>query len=162
MPVISGGSGAGLVTARTRLTNAQLLAIPTTTVVVAPAPGAGQLIRFVYGWVEKDFSGGAYTNIVSGTMYFVYDTVSEFDTASVALDATGVSSWLTNTNLRQMSFAPIASSAAGGGVIAPAPSGADLRNTNLGFTIDNSGQDFTGGDAANYMIVSALYLVVAA
>jgi hypothetical protein len=158
MSVISGGSSGAVSVATVSLTNAQVLALPTTPITVVAPPGAGRLIRFIYGWAQKDFTAGVYTNNGDTGMYFVYDTVNLFDPASVTADGGVTDTWLTNASIRQMDFPPHVSTAAG--VVVPTSSGADLRNTNLGFSIDNSLGAFTGGNALNTLSVGVLYQIV--
>ena len=162
---ISNGSGqvVSVFQASAVLTNAQLLALPTTPLVLVPPPGAGLLLRFMGGFVSKDFTAGAYANVGgNAAMYFVYDTVSVFDVASYLEDGGGTLGWMAGASVRQMNYGPQAQTLGTAGTVLPVPSGADLRDTNIGFSIDNGGQNFTGGDAANTMLVSTFYTVVPA
>lgn len=45
------------------VTDAQIKALPTTSIALVPAPGANRLLIYVDGLVYMDASGGAYTNI---------------------------------------------------------------------------------------------------
>ena len=152
-------SGAQIQAVQVTLTDAQIKALPTGAHVLVAPPGLGQLLRFLGGWVSKDFTAGAYGNNVNTAMYFVYDTVNVFDAASVVLDDSGTDAWLTNAQVRQMDF-PMGHLLISGAVIVPVASGGDLTNTDLGFTIDNSGGALTGGNAANTLTVGAYYTVV--
>jgi hypothetical protein len=57
----------GIIKAVSIFTNAQILATPTTALVVVPAQGAGTTIVPLYARFVMDTSAGAYTNIDPGT-----------------------------------------------------------------------------------------------
>jgi hypothetical protein len=141
------------------LTDAQIKALPTTPIEIVPAPEIGKLLRFIYGVIALDSTAGAYTNLGTAAGYFAYDTVLVFDQASLLFHESE-RDFLGRAAKSQCSFPPFTSWSAAQAAQVALNSGGDLTNTNIGFTIDSSGGNFTGGNTANTMKVTAFYEII--
>jgi hypothetical protein len=89
--------------------------------------------------MHYNFAGGAYTNVGTAAAYFAYDTVNQFDPASILIREAD-DAFMGTTDTRQVDFVPTFFSITN--TVKAISSGADLSNTNLGFTIDNSLANF--------------------
>lgn len=157
----------------TTLTNAQILALPTTPIELLAAPGAGLWYRVVAVSYSADCAAGAYTNIdaayadirlgFTGGQDYVAGFVAD-DAAStpVDVDLTGL---LGTANHRvavsQAYLSALLAGAADGYVRNWLATGiANLENLPLEIAANNSASgNFTGGNAANTLRVTTYYVI---
>jgi len=159
-----------MTTAIVPLTNAQIIALPTTPVTVVAAPASGLRVKFLSATVVIDTTAGAYTNINTTLATIQIQTASanwlsrgliNDSTTSPAL--TQVSSFLGSTAnllIDLGSYTGIQSTTPKGWVI---PWGADTVSGNydaqaIQIAMDNNGSGvLTGGNAANTGTVTIYY-----
>lgn len=170
LPVANGGTGvsSGLGVIRTSslsLTNAQILASPTTEYEVIPALGAGFAPNYLWSVWKIDPSGGDYTDIDSGA-YAVIGTTGEAIALSSyfpndsGLSLTCMNDWLTGG--KHLATIPAyLTSGDSWGLIAPGNVGlASLENTSIKLIVVNGGSgNFTGGNAANTWTLTTYYTI---
>jgi len=165
VPVITAGQGVAQAFTTT-LTNAQILATPTTTgIQLVAAPGSGHTLIPLAVLLAKSFTAGAYTNIDPTAKLFVgygpaTPTASYAATNTVGLiDEAGFTFFgAADFETFNMPTGAIEDGNGGGGVFPP--SGADLRNLALTICSTNGALgNFTGGNAANTLAVTVVYAV---
>jgi hypothetical protein len=141
----------------TTLTNAEILALPVTPIVLMPAPGAGFAILFRMGLSRVDDAAGAYTNVdAAGFLRFGLLTLTPTFGSQPVLASDG----LIGAGVRTTIYPPYAEVTVTGGaetaIIAQnALALTDLENQPLVFAANNAAAGaFTGGNAANSMILT--------
>lgn len=154
--------------ASTTLTNAQILALPTTPITVLAAAGANMSTVVDYVVVQANFTGGAYTNVdTDGFMALFYNTNiqwSNYLANSVADSLTFLSVFLDNTGKRVVfrEYQDDADPANDWGPLVSVATGVAFNNQALSISIDNDGSgNLTGGNAANSMVVRVSYRIAA-
>lgn len=176
LPVANGGSGsasgAGILRATASLTNAQILALPTTPVTIIAAPSAGTYITFLGGSLVIDTTGAAYTNIdatyAACAVYYLGD-FTQWIAAGPVDDATYSLTRFTQGfgtgahllwNLAVYQDTPSDGNA---GIYWTLPGlipEATFNGTAVAIAMDNNGSgNLTGGNAANSMTVTLYYVV---
>jgi hypothetical protein len=172
LPVANGGtgsaSGAALLTATVALTNAQILALPTTPITLVSAPGSGFAIQPFLVSLYSKTSAGAYTNIHAaaeihtrfdathqGMGYIVNDTLITNGSATLATDLLG-----TTTNKRA-TLVPeqTTENADDWGPLPFVASTTGFDNAALMLSMTNTVGNLTGGNAANTLTVRIYYVI---
>lgn len=167
------GSGGGLQTQRTTLTDAQIRTLPTATVQVVPPVATGtMIIPIVYVLIAK-FVSGAYTNIdpagfanmqsteaghtlMSG---YIGNDASTSPVLSRLTDVFGAANnWVQTLNVYNDIFTPAASQ---WGLLPVQWASGNLDGAGIEMFWQNNGAgNLTGGNSANSLIVETRYLVV--
>lgn len=144
------------------LTNAQIKALGAgTAVTIVPPPGVGKAFNFVSGFVVLNTTAGVYTN-VNVAAYFQF-TLEGF-WASVGMVGNPMNLMLTGGGVYGAFFAPASSGtvAAGSNTVSEVNSVADyIDNYALQLSGGNGGAGaFTGGNAANTLKITVLYMII--
>lgn len=142
------------------LTDAQIRALPSTSVQVVPAPGAGKALVFLRAVAVGSWTAAnGYTNVsqVGFLQVAIYYGAEEYQASDLGdVSPFGIES-------RPMwQFQPwTAPAATGQSPRADDLSALDVENVPFRFVVTNgSAGDFTGGNAANTLTVTVYYLVV--
>lgn len=168
LPVANGGtgsaSGASILFGQTTLTNAQILALPTTGVDLVATPGANRAILPIWGLLNMDASAGAYANINADGFLFLQTSgnnlMSNYVANVTAPSRTYLSTLLGATRfcVPLMAYCDTLETDQWGNLANPFAR-ANLENRSLQIKADNGGSgDFTGGNAANTCVVTVLYI----
>lgn len=139
------------------LTDAQIKALPTTGVVLVPAPGAGFVLR-PYLVVLVTNLAAAYTNVdASGVGFFVDDGAGDLTTYCPH------ATFLGNTARRIATMGPyvVTDDSSGSGVVPRLSLAASEDSPLILFSSNAAAGDYTGGDAANTITATVLYAVIA-
>lgn len=129
------------------LTNAQILALPTTGIDAIAAPGAGKLLQVVAATLVIDSSAGAYTNVDPAGVLFL-------DYANVARKATGNGAAAGTIDGAQVSVFSLAGAGVGG-------VSTNFVNVKIQVAATNAAAgNFTGGNAANTGRLTIDFLIV--
>lgn len=160
-----GTTGPYLKTTVTTLTDAQIKALPTTPITLATAPGSNRGLVPIRIVLDMDASAGAYTNVDTDGFLYVESSggnlMSNYVANSVALSLTYLTDFLGTTPAVAMLsvFEDTQAPADGWGNLASAVPRANMTNASLQIEIDNDGSgDLTGGNAANSLVVTVVFL----
>lgn len=172
LPVANGGtgsaSGGAILSATVALTNAQILALPTTGIQIIAAPGSGFRINFIQATLTAKFTGGAYTgaSAVSSSIQLVNGdgkTLSNYiaNDNGVAIPFAYLTTFLDNTNkvATLVPFSETTDVAADWGNLAYVETAITSENKSLVINAANGAVNFGGGNAANTLSVKVLYTV---
>lgn len=174
---LAAGGNSPVQTKTVTLTNAQILALPTTPVEIVAAPGANKLLVPTMAVLLLDSSAAAYTNYnaFSGTepyassVYLAWDALSHFNDA---LNPVTASSFLAQSGRMWALLGPVTSNiqsvagdtSVGAGLVYTAAVHVDTQgyeNKPLHVVGQNNDLgDFAGGNAANSLRVWVEYRVV--
>lgn len=146
------------------LTNAQILALPTTPFDLVPAPGIGKLILPVAAYFHLDPTGGSYTNIASASWILR-------NAGGVFSDVVSSRDFLGQNGYEPCGKFSMANITAGTGDLSGrnvsyddlSPDTANLALTladNVGGTANGGNGNYTGGNAANTLTVTVLYSII--
>lgn len=152
------------------LSNAQIKALPTTPIIAVPAPGAGYGLVFLLAYLTLNRTAGAYTNIDADAFIIVAFSEADAISSYLANDATttpvlsAVTDLLSTNATSYVTFSPYtqvvgpdASDWGNTGYTFPTPQ----LNTALILSCVNGGSgNFTGGNAANFGVLTTYYAVV--
>jgi hypothetical protein len=151
------------------LTDAQIKALPTTPIALVPAPGAGKRNELILALFESAIAA-AYTNIGAQSYgMFISYGLTDFGIASINIsNGTGAGQAGSNalTSLLTLSariqVIPVHCwSGVHGTTVATEDFAAGTdENAPLVLKCDNTGGNFTGGNAANTLKVTVLYAVL--
>lgn len=163
MPTFSGGGGGGLLAATVTLTNAQVLALPTTPVTLVAAQGAGRLI---VGADSLSFPAIFSIN-GPGTAYTNVDAAATWDLVNDGFNNSG--GWANHYKAHDLlvygvpGVGPVVDvanpTAESSGISETVNENAANQRVYLAATNGVLG-NFTGGDASNTLTVTFLYVVV--
>jgi len=155
------------------LTDAQIKALPTTSVTLVAAPGVGQIILPLRGLLTTSFvapytninAAGAFLSIALGVFPATNVPFSFIpnDAAIVAGSPTGFSDLFTSTTPKRQDLVPWANTEGVDqwGPITGANARTTVDNQPLVIGVDNQGDgDLTGGDPANTLTVTGYYLIL--
>lgn len=148
------------------LTNAQIKALPTTPVVVVPAPGAGKMILPVARAINKPTFAAPYTNQSAPNTqpYAVLTWGDEVGYASAWMPddddpSLGQFSKLFDAAPQVFVLDSYSDTAATWGLVSQAQS-FNAENLPVKLFVSNAAGDFTGGHADNVLVVTVVYCVV--
>lgn len=158
-----GGSSSYVLKSSVTLTDADIKALPTTQFEIVAAPGIGKMIMPLRTFSVGDFRGGGYTNL-GNTAGMVVRVVLGSGTSVTASNQEG---WIFGDNTDVWTFfndptywldtVPVNNQTLSDGGY----SLSDLENQPLKLRLDTEfGTDFTGGNAANTLKITAYYVVV--
>jgi hypothetical protein len=153
------------------LTNAQVIALPTTGITLVSAPGAGYIIRPFIVSLRTSFSAGAYTNVnaaawltaLLGTRDLMSSKANDAAITNAAATTTGLTSFL-GAGDSYTQFVPRnhTENVNEWGELAVHTAVSFLENQALTLKVDNAGSGvFTGGNAANTLKVTTYYAIEA-
>lgn len=132
------------------LTDAQIKALPTTSVEIIPAQGVGRIVAVLFAAASMTWTAD-YSNInVAATLTLSGLTVSLLDEGSEDGACDRVSDLLADGESGISTFTP-----PGGGCFE-----ATHQNTAVLLALTNADGDLTGGDAANVLKVTVWYAVL--
>jgi hypothetical protein len=167
VPSSSHGSSSAVLSASVTLTNAQIKALPTTSISIVAAPGAGKMIVPVVGYVLSDLTT-AYSGIDANTevpnIWLSSVPSPNYLIPFVDDDSplTVLTTLLTTTNefgAQLFTVPPVFSVRVN--LIQPGASGGPADWENLAVLIGATNSiNFTGGNAANSFVVTLLYTVL--
>ena len=177
LPVANGGTGvsasfsARLMTEVT-LTNAQVIALPTTPFQLVAAPAAGTYIEYEKVVLITKFAGGAYTgaaavsSIQASVSGVGFTTLIPKDNTTTP-NLTALTRFLSAASLKTILYPYLGSVAEASGddyvltSLADGTNGIDTMATfsggNMSLFANNGGVDFGGGNAANTLIARVYY-----
>ncbi len=165
-----GADGIKLRIAKVVLTDAQIKALPTTPITMVAAQGSGKFIVPVSLNLELNATSGGYSNINGYSWIALSSATSNDASGYIGNDNTispamvNLTNFLSSANHRatQIPVPATWSDPGGWGVLAAVQGGSiSVFNSALTIYADNSGSgNFTGGNAANSLIVTTLYLVL--
>lgn len=149
-PTGGGGGGGSLQSATVTITNDQIKSLPNAPwIAMVSAPAANQYILPVITSVRQDFRGAAYGNVQTGTVFadvgyidgssFFAFSASPLDVEGAFIDFSNLSDWFIST---------------------ASQTGPSRSGLSLGFTVTNSGENFTLGNASNTLKITSYYMVV--
>jgi hypothetical protein len=136
------------------LTDAQIKALPTSAVEVIPAPGAGKYIVVLNTFVALNTSAGAYGNLSGATCkLFLNYSVAEDPITQPADENSDL--FFGTAAVSYTPLATIGSNNAWSFIMN------NLVNDAVELGLDNAGAGaLTGGNAANTMTVTVVYIVI--
>lgn len=141
------------------LTDAEIQALPTTAPLIVPAPGSGQMHRFISGVIVLDTTAGAYTNVDLQTILYLFYEAQGF---SASNNVFASSDALTVAQQTVINLTPIVRGQPENDpqIEDHAPlSAVDGQPLLFGIYNANPG-DFTGGHPANTMRIAVTYLTI--
>lgn len=177
-----GGSGSGGIgTVSITVTNAQMLALPTTPKLIVAAPGAGFYYDILSASIATDFTAGAYTNIDTGATigdlptlqlqtgtgaYLTSILYNDLNMVDPSTGSTiGALNALLGANASVVRFGPFAFSDTypnGWGLLSYKDALVDHENQAINLGAYNLALgNYTGGNAANSAVVNVTYIKVA-
>ena len=172
MPVISGGGGGGasaVSVATVTLTNAQVLALPTTAVQLVAAPGAGKLLVPIHAtlhltWVADytNIDAAASVSVRYGTRIGLIAAVGSLNEASSAVTS-GVTGLLAEGNAVSAHLPNLGYKSTVGSNVEGFSGQDDALAVNMALVLavaNGAAGAFTGGDAGNSLKVTLLYYTV--
>lgn len=172
LPVANGGTGitdlGAVHTVTVTLTNAQILALPSTPITIVAAQGANTTVTLVSATVVSDFAAAVYTNIsATGYAFLAYSGTESPGLASsyIPNDAgnslTAYGDLFGSTTRKILQLVPYQNTVADWGLTPVCVTRATRTNTPIAFAAAQAGSNFTGGNAANTLAITAYYTVEA-
>lgn len=150
---------------RVALTDAQIKALPTTAIALVAAPAAGKRIQLVQACLIGDFTAGAYTNIGLVTPWLALRLGANDISTYIANDATATPAIATLTSflsaaLNQVTLTPLGLPTDNGWGVVPYVADPQYATALSIRAINDAAGNFTGGNAANSLVVDVVYLVI--
>lgn len=135
------------------LTDAQIKALPVTSIQIVAAPGAGKMIHYISGQLTSDTTEGEYANIHADAIigfdagYAVSNTIDENPSSKVS----ALLQYGDPATVPQLTA-----------ITTPVVDEVNtLENKPLKLVFNNNGaDDLTGGNAANTLKVTVIYAIV--
>lgn len=164
---VSEGAGGEQVvlSASVTLTDAQIKALPTTSQIVVPAPGAGLALAFVGAWLNADCLGGGYSNITASASLYSSGLLITWGNDSINASHLAKPSNVLGPQAQNQVYLPpftLIDAADTPSVHAQNAASIDnFDNVELRLVAYNGGGgNLTGGDAANSLKVTVAYVVI--
>lgn len=166
LPYANGGTP--LLLRTVTLTHAQIKALPTTSILLVGAPGAGVRLDLVSALIVTSFVAPygnddpfGYLVIQMGTGDFSNYVANDSTTAPVLTDFTDLFVTNAESSVSLGSFTRVTTPTSEGWGNAAKVEGSNLNNQALNLSVNNNGAgDFTGGNVANMLKVFLLYRLV--
>ena len=158
-----GGGDSIVHQATVTLTDAQIKALPTTPVVIIPAPGANRFIVLVQAIAIIDTLAGLYTNVSADVYVQLLLSPGDQDFAVSNPSDASATAGLLGTTRAAIFLTPFSYAGTGGQsglIISNYGAESSVVNQSLAIAMTNDDGDLTGGNVANTLTVAVSYLVL--
>lgn len=149
------------------LTDAQIKALPTTSIELVAAPGSGSRILFLFADLNINAAAGAYTNISNDGYIYIGNGAADATSGYIANDNTLTSpiTYLTsflsaNHKIAYLQQWQSMREQNDWGLLGAPYLFSGYDNATLELFAINAAGNYTGGNAANSLIVSVYYVIL--